>query len=254
MLGAMTSIFDRHELNDALFYPRPDRSPAPPGARDELVDVPGARLHVRRHAPAPGARATVLLFHGNGEVVADYDEAAAAFAAAGATLAVADYRGYGQSSGTPTLRALIDDARAVAEAVRAACAGPLVVFGRSLGGAAAHELYADPVAGTAAVVLESTYFDLPALIARRGLAVPPLSADDRARFEPAGKLARGRLPLLILHGERDALIAHDEAVAALAAAGSADKQLVTIPRRGHNDVSLADAYWDALARFLARVT
>jgi hypothetical protein len=63
------SIFDSDEFNDRLFVPRRDASPTPPGAHDRVIDVDGATLHVRVHPPAGGA--TLLLFHGNGEVVAD---------------------------------------------------------------------------------------------------------------------------------------------------------------------------------------
>jgi len=243
------SVFDRDDFNATLFYPRADTTPPPPGARDLFVDVGEAHIHVRRHA-GTGAP-TLLLFHGNGEVVADYDAAAARFARAGVALAVADYRGYGASEGEPTLRAVIADARPIAEAV---ADGPLFVMGRSLGGAAAHELYARPVAGTLGVILESAFFDLRGLVRRRGIAPPAaFSAGELALYDPAPKLAAGRLPLLVLHGEADTLIAVDEARAAFAAAGTPDKQLVTIPGHGHNDVSAAPAYWDALAAFVARL-
>lgn len=163
-----------------------------------------------------------------------------------------DYRGYGRSTGTPTLRTLISDARSVAGAIR-----PRVVMGRSLGGVAAHELYARPTAGMAGVILESSLFDLGNLVQRRGL-VPPASftEDERSAFEPAAKLALGRLPLLVLHGERDAVIALDEASSALAAAAAdaADKALVVVPGRGHNDVSSGPRYWEALAEFVARTS
>lgn len=245
------SIFDRDEFNQSLFFPQSNASPAPAGASDQMIEVDGARLHVRLHA-SPATSGTLLLFHGNGEIVADYDAAAARFARAGVALAVMDYRGYGRSTGTPTLRTLISDARRVADVVR-----PHVVMGRSLGGVAAHELYARPVAGMAGVILESAMFELANLVRRRGL-VPPASFtdDERATFEPAAKLALGRLPLLVLHGERDEVIALDEARSALAAAGTAvaDKALVVVPRRGHNDVSNADHYWDALASFVARLS
>ena len=248
----MSSIFDRDDFTAALFFPRRDASP-PRGASELFVDVAGARLHVRCHE-APAARCTLLLFHGNGEVVADYDASAARFAACGAALAVVDYRGYGLSTGAPTLRTLIDDARPVAAAVRAASARPLVVMGRSLGGAAAHELYARPVDGMIGVVLESTFVDLRGLIARRGLAIPgAFTADETAAFDPLTKLRAGRLPLLLLHGARDTLIPATEAATAFATAGSAAKQLVAIPDRGHNDLSFADGYWTALAGFLAKL-
>jgi uncharacterized protein len=244
------SIFDRNEFNNDLFFPQPDASAPPPGAIDRMIDVDGARLHVRLYAGLPAG--TLLLFHGNGEVVADYNAAALRFARAGVALAVMDYRGYGRSSGTPTLRTLISDARSVAAAIR-----PRVVIGRSLGGVAAHELYARPIAGMAGVILESSFFDLGNLIRRRGM-VPPASftEEERATFDPATKLPLGRLPLLVLHGERDELIALDEARSALEAAGTAgtDKALMVVPGRGHNDVSKSDLYWDALAGFVARIS
>jgi alpha-beta hydrolase superfamily lysophospholipase len=240
-------IFDSDAFNRALFFPRRDTSAAPDGAVDLMIDVGGAALHVRRYA-APHARCTLLLFHGNGEVIADYDVAVDHFAEAGAALAVVDYRGYGRSTGSPTLRTVVDDARVIAEAI-----GPHIVMGRSLGGAAAHELYARPTASMLGVVLESAFSDLAGLIRRRGLEPPALSADDRATFDPLAKLPAGKLPLLVMHGARDHLIAATEAETALRVAGSPDKQLVLVPEHGHNDVSFSDVYWRALANFITRV-
>lgn len=254
------SIFDRDEFNQRLFFPRPDHSPPPSGAHDRWIDAPGsasngsgsidvdgARLHVRMHA-APAGAPTLLLFQGNGEVVADYDDFAAQLARAGVALIATDYRGYGQSTGTPTLRTMLADARRVAEAV-----APRVVMGRSLGSLAAHELYARPTDGLAGVILESGLFELSGLIRRRGLEPPAHYADDDlAAFEPAGKLARGRLPLLVLHGEHDDVIAPSEARAAHAAAAGAAK-LVLIPRRGHNDISAGPGYTTAIVQFITDV-
>jgi pimeloyl-ACP methyl ester carboxylesterase len=246
----MASIFDSDAFNRALFFPRDDASDPPPGAVDHFADIAGARLHVRCHAAA-GARCTIVLFHGNGEVVADYDDSADRFAAIGAALAVAEYRGYGQSTGEPSLRAVIDDARPLAERVP----GPLIIMGRSLGGAAAHALFADPLDRIAGVVLESAFSNLHRLIERRGLTPPAaFTADERRVFSPLDKLARGRLPLLVLHGAADNLVRPDEATAAhQAATAAASRQLVFVPRRGHNDVSLGDEYWAALADFVGHV-
>jgi len=65
---------------------------------------------------------------------------------------------------------------------------------------------------------------------------------------------RCRAPSGRWHGARDELIAPSEATSALAAAGTAaaDKALVLVPRRGHNDLSGEDSYWRALAGFVAR--
>ena len=230
------SIFDSREFNERLFFPRPDASAPPPGAVDTFVDG----LHVRTHG---NGLPTLLLFHGNGEVVADYDDQAAHFAAAGASLAVMDYRGYGRSEGSPTLRGIIDDATKICAEIK-----PAIVMGRSLGSACAAELYARGAAP--AFVIESGFVDLVALILRRGLPPQRLTADELAAFDPLPKLARGTAPLLVLHGARDELIDPDEARRAHDAAGTRDKRLVYIANRGHNDLSFAREYWDALAKFV----
>jgi pimeloyl-ACP methyl ester carboxylesterase len=241
-----TSLFDRPDFNHALFHPRTDVSRPPDGARDTYVDVPGARLHVRAYAADANA-VSMLLFHGNGEVVADYDDASRQFAAAGVALVVADYRGYGASTGTPTLRGTIEDARIVAEAVQ-----PMLVMGRSLGGAAAHELFARPIASVRGVVLESAFSDLDGLLRRRGLEPPErYTAEERAMFDPIEKLRDSILPLLIIHGSRDELVVPDEARAAYAAARSSKSvRLGWMPGHGHNDVSLCDLYWYQIRTFV----
>lgn len=248
----MRSPLDRPSFNRTLFFPRRDANPPPPGAEDRIVEVPGARLHLRLHR-APGATATVLLFHGNGEVVAGYDDQAVAFAEAGAALAVCEYRGYGRSDGTPSLRALSEDAGPVAEAVVKAAPGPVIVLGRSLGGAAAHQLYARPPAGVAAVILSSAFFDLDRLVVSRGIPAESLSPKDRATFDPALKLAAGHLPLLVLHGDQDTLVLTEEGRRAHLAAGGADKTLVLLAGRKHNDVTRSSEYWRAIQAFVARV-
>lgn len=250
----MASILDSDVFNKRLFFPRNAMSPAPKGAEDLTVDVGGASLHLRWHR-AEGARAALLLFHGNGEVVADYDSAAARFGKAGAELAVVDYRGYGASRGKPTLRSALEDAPKVLAAFVGKAGGrAVVVMGRSLGSACAAELYGMPGldASVKAFVFESGFVDLAALVRRRGLEAPEtFEAEDLARFDPLPKLARGKLPLLVLHGEADQAIAPSEGQKAFEAAGAEKKEWVSVPGRGHNDVSASELYWEKLAAFIA---
>ena len=182
----MASLFDSRDFNERLFFPRADRSRCPDGAID--LDVPGDEtLHVRWHRGPAGAP-TLLLFHGNGEIVSDYDGSAQAFADAGVGLAVMDYRGYGRSTGNPTLRSALADAASVLEVVHARVATPLVVMGRSLGSACAAELVGRQPAGVLGFVLESGFVDLSALIRRRGLKAPAaLDSRDRATRSPSSR-------------------------------------------------------------------
>jgi pimeloyl-ACP methyl ester carboxylesterase len=243
-------MFDSEEFNRRLFFPRADVSAPPAGAVDAMVPVPGASVHLRIHRSAD-ARCSILLFHGNGEVVADYDEAAPAFARCGASLAVVDFRGYGASTGTPTLRSALADAPLVVRALLAQEQRPLIVMGRSVGSACAAELYGARMKELDGFILESGSSDLGALVRRRGLAVPrEFEPGDRAVFDPLPKLQRGDQPLLVLHGADDQLIFAAEARRAFEVAGAGQKELVLIPGRGHNDVSFGAGYWDAIRTFV----
>jgi pimeloyl-ACP methyl ester carboxylesterase len=243
--------FDDAAFNRRLFYPRRDTSFPPEGAADRLIAVPGARLHLRKHA-ANGARTTVLLFHGNGEVVADYDDVAPLFADCGAALAVVDYRGYGQSDGEPTLKQLVDDAHAVIAALHEPS---VIVMGRSLGSVAAADLYRKPPPEVVGFIWESGFVDLDALAGRRGLGIEARPPDDfRRAFDPIPKLNAGTSPLLVIHGADDDLIAPREGRAAFDAAGTAVKHLVYVPERGHNDLGTSPIYWQAIAKFVREVS
>ncbi len=251
----MTSLFDLPEFNARLFFPVQRTSLPPERAFDFPIDLGGdVELHARIHG-RPGTRGVLLLFHGNGEVVADYDGAGVNFASAGLDLVVVDYRGYGASTGEPTLRNTLADAPRVLEQVRARIGGkPLVVMGRSLGSACAAELCRLPREGVVAYVLESGIADLDAMVERRGLpGTHTITEADRATFDPLPKLALATTPTLVLHGARDTLVEPREAKLALQALGSANKALVMIPDRGHNDVSDHPVYWAALHDFVGRI-
>lgn len=250
------SLFDTPRFNESLFFPRGDSHPGPPGSHDLWVAVSGARLHLRHH-PAPGAETFLLVFHGNGEVVSDYDEWAASLARRSPTSAlVCDYRGYGLSTGAPTLGLALDDAHAVLAAAVAlrdqrAPRAKLVVLGRSLGGHCAIALCAEP--SLSGLVLESAGYDLAALVARRGLPPEtPFTEAERARFDPAVKLLRARHPTLVVHGTRDTIIHYGEAEACAARLGPA-ATLAPVAGAGHNDLWSWPGYWQALTAFLQRI-
>ena len=255
----MTSIFDTPEFNDRIFFPDREWSVPADGASDRFVEVEsGVRLHVRFYTASEPV-AALLLFHGNGELIAQYDRAASPFAKVGARLIVMDYRGYGRSDGAPTFRNCLHDAVVVATHVRRSLdeegsSLPLVVMGRSLGAASAAEIAGRNLDAVWGIVLESGAGDIEATVRRRNLPpTEPLSKLDYDDFDPRAKLARSGAPLLVLHAERDASIPVAEAIAAYEASGAVDKRLAIISDLGHNTLSLDPRYWQELRAFLARV-
>jgi pimeloyl-ACP methyl ester carboxylesterase len=103
----------------------------------------------------PNARSTILYFGGNlFHIDPHLNELLPILAACGTNVAVFDHRGYGRSSGKPTVATLQDDALAIFDAVNARYPGRVIVHGQSLGSfIAAHLAQARPVLGT---VLENT--------------------------------------------------------------------------------------------------
>ena len=105
------------------------------------------------HHKYPGAK-TVIFFHGNGEVVADYiDLYVPVFDQMGCNILLAEYRGYGMSTGTPALADMLEDVSSIINAVEQP-PEQLILFGRSIGSLyALHGVYLFPeIAG---LIIES---------------------------------------------------------------------------------------------------
>ncbi len=250
------SLLDRDDIRGRMFYPRPDRTLPPSGAHDLSVAVADdVQMHVRIYGGVP-ERPTILFFHGNGEVVADYDPISRLYAQAGLNLAVGEYRGYGASGGSPAYTAMMADAHAIKRAVlaerdRMGWTHGRYVMGRSLGAMSALELAATDDAGLRGVILESgaaSPSGWPRFAGSGdGAAWAGLADVQRERF------AAMRLPLLMIHGADDELIPLERAREAYRAAGSTSKQLVVVPDAGHNDLLFVGLrpYFEALTAFVA---
>jgi pimeloyl-ACP methyl ester carboxylesterase len=127
----------------------------------------------------------------------------------------------------------------------------LYVMGRSLGSAAAIEIAARADKRLAGLIIESGFANTVALLARLGLQVRGAD-EERDGFGNAAKLSRIALPVLILHGQDDVLIPASDAHELHRRCASPDKQLVLIPRAGHNDLMMVGmkTYLDAIRRFV----
>lgn len=168
------------------------------------------------------------------------------------TLVALNYRGYGDSEGTPAARDLLADALAVFDAVAArddVDARRIVAFGRSLGTAmAAHVAARRPVAGA---VLVSPYDSLAA-IGRHHYPWLPVSLLLRQRFDPAADAVRSTAPLLAIVADADSIIPVDRS-RALYDAWAGPKHWAAVARVDHNMLGATREFWDAIARFLAAV-
>ncbi len=251
------SIFDSAQFNQNLFFPRPDSRPASPTQEEVFIAVEeGVSVHVRKHPSPEETIFSMLYFHGNGEIVSDYDDLAPAFWNMGCDFLVCEYRGYGKSGGFPTLRSALEDSRKIYEHLQKEdhLKEKVSIMGRSLGSASAIELCSRYPEITSCVI-ESGYADPIPLVERRGLRIESTTPEEDALFNNSQKIKKVSCPLLIMHGEEDFLIQPHEAELNFGNAGSQNKHLEILEGVGHNDIMYAQGnlYFHTLKKFLDSV-
>jgi uncharacterized protein len=239
------SPLDVPEVLLRLFHPRPEFSPgdAHPEARDLLIPVAedvvvGARFH-----PAAATAPTILFFHGNGEIVADYDELAPFYSRQGVNFFPVDYRGYGRSTGAPTVSAMMRDCHTVLAFARQwlperGYRGPLIIMGRSLGSASALELAAAYPAEIKALIVESGFAYAGPLLELLGVNLAAIGFQEMAGFRNVDKIRAYPGPTLIIHAEHDHIIPLSDGQALYDSSAAVHKTLLKIPHANHNDILL----------------
>jgi hypothetical protein len=189
----------------------PTRQDPPPeslglqGVERIVLDTPDGERLVLWWSPPPPGRPVVLFLHGNAGAVADRAERLAFYQTRQMGAAFLSYRGYGGSTGRPSEAGLLADAATAYRFLRdqGIAAGQIVAVGESLGTGVAVPLAAgNPVA---AVVLEAP-FTAAVDVAARAYPWVPVRLLMRDTFRSRDHIARIGAPLLILHGEADAVI------------------------------------------------
>ena len=252
------ALLDNSDTLMYIFYPRKYSTPCPEHAFDLAIPV-GSQISITcRFYEGDRRWPWILYFHGNGEVVSEYDVIAPLYHRNALNLAVADYRGYGTSGGVPTLTDLIRDAHTLfkgmkEELSRRGARQDLWVMGRSLGSISALELaysYPDQLRG---LIIESGFPSVVSIIEHLG--IPAEGVDLRAIHQECLKrIETISLPALIIHGERDTLVPLPEARTIHDHLGSPTKELLVIPAASHNDILYVgiEPYFDALQKFVEK--
>ncbi len=235
------SHLDRPEILMSLFHPRPEWDNS--GGKGEDVMIPvedevevGARFHLH-NAQAPN----ILFFHGNGEIVADYDDMGPLYNRHGINFLTIDYRGYGRSGGQPSITSMMRDCHIVFHFVRKWLAekgysGPLIVMGRSLGSASALELAAHYEGEIAGLIIESGFAYAGPLLQLLGVDPDAIGFKEEKGFRNKDKIASFHKPTLIIHAEYDHIIPFSDGVALFEACPAPEKQFLKIPGANHNDI------------------
>ena len=233
-----------------IFFPQPlaGTSHLLPGTQSvEVQAADGTRL-AGYFVPAGAARAPVLLFFGGNAEEISWTLADVRWPA-GLARAGINYRGYGQSEGSPGEAPLAEDAKAVFDAIAArpdVDPARIVVVGRSLGtGIAARLAVERPVAGA---ILVSPYDSLIE-VGKAHYPWLPVAWLLKHRFDAVSYAKRATVPLLAIVGSDDAIV-HVPRSRALYDAWAGPKSWAVIHGRGHNDLTGDRAFWSAVGTFV----
>lgn len=186
--------------------------PADVGLEAEDVDfcaTDGCLLHGWwfEHADARGV---MVICHGNAGNISDRLWMAQSLAELPVHLLIFDYRGFGRSRGIPRESGTERDVRAAVELARQKWKGegeaPIVLLGRSLGGAVALQAADEP--GVRALILESTFTSVLELGERfYPWLLPRISCLNRYRSDV--RIRNAEVPVLLAHSPEDEVVPYD---------------------------------------------
>ncbi len=198
------------------------------------------------------ARVTLVWFHGNaGNISHRVENIKLLHDKVRVNIFIFDYRGYGRSEGNVSEAGTYRDGVAALEFVvqqLGVKTENLIIFGRSLGAAVAAEM-ANRF-DIRALILETPFVSIPEM-AKSVFPLLPIGSLLQTRYDNLEKIAKIKVPLLVLHGDRDAVIPYEHGRRVFNAAPG-PKDFYTISGASHNDTYIVggDAYFERLRSFI----
>jgi hypothetical protein len=223
-----------------IYWPTPEVTADAEALRIASGDASLKIWVVRRAGPN-----ALIYFGGNAEdVAANLPDFKQAFP--DHSLFLANYRGYGGSSGRASEAALFADALALFDVVREQHPHVAVV-GRSLGSGVATWLASERDVEKLVLI---TPFDSLAAVAQGYFRVFPVRLLMRDKFDSAGRASRIRAPTLIVVAADDEVIPRVRSDALVAAFTTQPVTVEVIAGAGHNSLDLFPRYLNSMQQFL----
>ena len=221
-----------------VFVPMRDYAATPDHAHLDYEKIwlePEAGVRIRGwYFPArENGSKTVMLCHGNAGNISHRLESAHFLLELGVNVLLFDYRGYGESNGTPSEEGVYADAEAAYRWLRDekhVDSTDIIIFGRSLGGAVAIELARrEPCGG---LIVESS-FTSAADFGRKMFPFLPIRLLIKYHFDSVNKIGELSCPVLVTHSPEDDLVPYQMGERLFAAA-KAPKKFIAL-RGSHNE-------------------
>jgi len=195
-------------LRSLMYFPDNKRTPPalaglPQAEEVVLVSSDGEKL-IAWHVPPRAGKKLVIYFQGNAGALDLRAERFGRLTADGTGVLALCYRGYGGSTGSPSEAGLIRDALAAYDyAVARQPAARIVLWGESLGTGVAVALAAERDVG--GVILDAPFSSI-ADVGAAAYPFAPVRWLIKDSFHSDRRIAHVHAPLLIRHGEGDAVV------------------------------------------------
>jgi hypothetical protein len=250
-LGAAAWVLQRR----LIYLPGADPGAAPSGW-EAVALSPGAGLVLEAWLgspdPAVDREVAIIVFPGNAGSRQDRIPLGDRLIAAGYTVLLVDYRGYGGNPGTPDENGLYQDARAALAFIEGAGLGNdgVVYFGESLGSGVAVGLAAESPPD--ALVLRSPFTSLTDAAAHH-FPWLPVRWFLRDRYPSLDRAASIAVPTLVIAGTADRTVPYDQS---LRLGAALDAEFHAVESADHNDPALVTdpSLMEAIFRFLETQT
>jgi len=197
-----------------------------------LVTSDGLKIDAWEHAPSLNMP-IILYLHGNGNNIAARSERYKNFVNAGYGIFAVDYRGYGNSEGSPSEEGLYKDARAAMNWLEQHYKTPILIYGESLGTGVAVQMGLEyRVSG---IILQSGYTSISDIAAENYWFLPVIKYLVLDKFDSLSKISQIINPILIIHGDIDNVIPIEHS-RRLAAANKEHTKFITANGYGHMNI------------------
>lgn len=218
------------------------------GAGIIRIDTGAGEMIAAMYYESSESAYTILFSHGNAEDIGQNRVFFEMLRDNGFSVLAYDYRGYGQSDGSPSEKNTYEDI----EAAYGYLTGRLkispdsiIVLGRSVG--AGPSLYLATKEKFAGLILESPFTSAFRIVTRVGI----LPFD---KFDNLSRIAKVDCPVLVMHGEADNIVLawHGKKIYETA---KPPKMQLWVEGASHNDLlwKAGDRYWEAMEKFVSLI-
>ena len=200
------------------------------------------------HFKSMGSKGVIVYFHGNAGSLRRWGEIVSPFVELGYDVIIADYRGYGKSTGQRNQTTLLADADSVyGFAKDRTTEDKIILFGRSLGSG-----FASYLAGKnhpSKVILETPFYSLDDIAQRRFL-IYPARYFLRYHFDSHEYLKNTKAPVYIFHGTDDEVVSYQSGKLLFESLPENQGNLYTIEGGAHNNLHSFELYWNQIKSIL----